>query len=100
MAEHYGVAVIPTRTAAPRDKAKAENGVLVAERWILARLRNRTFFSIGAVFVAFFALLAYVPAFADLVPYAHIVRDMGAPVAVIASIAALLVWKPAGEQQG
>jgi transposase len=47
MAEHYGVAVIPTRSAAPRDKAKAENGVLVAERWILARLRNRTFFSIG-----------------------------------------------------
>jgi transposase len=47
MAEHYGVAVIPTRTAAPRDKAKAENGVLVAERWILARLRNRTFFSIS-----------------------------------------------------
>jgi transposase len=47
MAEHYGVAVIPARTAAPRDKAKAENGVLVAERWILARLRNRTFFSIG-----------------------------------------------------
>jgi transposase len=47
MAEHYGVAVVPTRTAQPRDKAKAENGVLVAERWILARLRNRTFFSIG-----------------------------------------------------
>jgi transposase len=57
MAEHYGVAVIPTRTAAPRDKAKAENGVLVAERWILARLRNRTFFSMGELKEAIAELL-------------------------------------------
>lgn len=46
MSTHYGVAVIPARVRKPRDKAKAENGVLVVERWILARLRNRTFFSL------------------------------------------------------
>jgi len=47
LAEHYGVAVIPARTRKPKDKAKAEVGVQVAERWILARLRNRTFFSLA-----------------------------------------------------
>ncbi len=46
MAAHYGVAVIPARVARPRDKAKAEVGVQVVERWILARLRNRVFFSL------------------------------------------------------
>ena len=45
-AEHYGVGVIPTRVAKPRDNAKAENGVLQAQRRILATLRNRTFFSL------------------------------------------------------
>jgi len=47
MAEHYGVAVIPTRVRAPKDKAKVEAGVLIVERWILAALRNRTFFSLA-----------------------------------------------------
>jgi len=46
MAAHYGVAVMPTRAYKPRDKAKAEAGVLLAERWILARLRNRRFYSL------------------------------------------------------
>jgi len=46
MAQHYGVAVIPARVRKPRDKAKVEVGVQVVERWILAALRNRTFFSI------------------------------------------------------
>ena len=46
MGQHYAVAIIPTRSAKPRDKAKVENGVLVVERWILARLRNRQFFSL------------------------------------------------------
>jgi transposase len=46
MAEHYGVAVLPARPRRPRDKAKAEAAVLVAQRWIIARLRNRRFFSI------------------------------------------------------
>ncbi len=47
LAQHYGTAVIPTRSRKPRDKAKAEVGVQVVERWILARLRNRTFFSLA-----------------------------------------------------
>jgi transposase len=47
MAQHYDTAVIPARPISPRDKAKAETGVQVAERWILAALRNHTFFSIA-----------------------------------------------------
>ena len=47
MAAHYGVAVLPARAFRPRDKAKAESGVLIAERWILARLRNRRFSSVA-----------------------------------------------------
>lgn len=35
LARHYGVAVIPARPRRPRDKAKVEQGVLLAERWIL-----------------------------------------------------------------
>lgn len=44
---HYGVAVVPARPREPRDKAKAESGVLVAQRRILAALRNRSFFSLA-----------------------------------------------------
>jgi len=47
LAAHYGCAVIPARPRKPRDKAKVEQGVLLAERWILAGLRNRTFFSLA-----------------------------------------------------
>jgi len=47
MAAHYGTVVIPARVCKPRDKAKAEAGVLLVTRWILAALRNHTFFSIG-----------------------------------------------------
>jgi len=46
LAEHYGVAILPTRVRRARDKAKVENAVLLIERWILARLRNLTFFSL------------------------------------------------------
>ena len=46
LARHYGATVIPARVRKPRDKAKVEQGVLLAERWILAALRNRTFFSL------------------------------------------------------
>ena len=46
MAEHYNIAVIPTRVAKPRDKAKVENAVLQAQRRIIAALRNRLFFDI------------------------------------------------------
>jgi transposase len=46
LARHYGVAVIPARPRKPRDKAKVEQGVLLAERWILACLRDHVFFSL------------------------------------------------------
>ena len=49
MAAHYGSVVIPARPAKPRDKAKVEAGVLLAERWILASLRHHTFFSLAEV---------------------------------------------------
>jgi len=38
--------VIPARKRKPRDKAKAEQGVLLASRWILAALRHREFTSL------------------------------------------------------
>jgi hypothetical protein len=44
MALHYGVAVMPARPYKPRDKAKVENAVLPAERWVIAALRQRKFF--------------------------------------------------------
>lgn len=44
-AAHYGVAIIPARVRKPRDKAKVESGVQVVERWLLAPLRHRNFFS-------------------------------------------------------
>jgi transposase len=47
LATHYRTAILPTRTRKPRDKAKVEVAVLVVERWILARLRNRRFFSLA-----------------------------------------------------
>jgi transposase len=47
LSEHYGTVIIPARVAKPQDKAKVESGVLQVERWVLAPLRNRTFFSLG-----------------------------------------------------
>ena len=47
MAAHYGTGVLPARPRRPRDKAKVEVGVLIMERWILGRLRNRQFHSLG-----------------------------------------------------
>ena len=47
MAAHYGVSIIPARPYRPRDKAKVEAGVLLAERWIIARLRHQKFFSLA-----------------------------------------------------
>ncbi|MDA8250597.1 MAG: IS21 family transposase [Rhodospirillales bacterium] len=46
MAEHYGVGILPARPRKPRDKAKVEAGVRVAQSYILGRLRNVTFFSL------------------------------------------------------
>jgi transposase len=48
-ARHYGTAIVPARPAKPRDKAKVEVAVQVAERWILARLRNEPFFTLAAL---------------------------------------------------
>ena len=45
-AEHYRVAILPARPRKPRDKAKAEQGVLLVQRWILARLRHHRCFSL------------------------------------------------------
>jgi transposase len=47
LAQHYGTVVLPARPYKPRDKAKVEQGVLLAERWILAVLRDRVFTSLG-----------------------------------------------------
>ena len=47
MAAHYDTAVVPARPNKPRDKAKVEVAVQVATRWIIAKLRNRRFFSLG-----------------------------------------------------
>ena len=56
-ANHYGIAVIPARSRKPRDKAKVECGVLVVTRWILACLRNHTFFSLAELNTAIGELL-------------------------------------------
>jgi len=47
MAAHYGCAIMPTRSLKPQDKGLVENGVKLMQRWILARLRHHTFFSIA-----------------------------------------------------
>jgi transposase len=57
LAAHYGTAILPTRVRRPRDKAKVEAGVLVVERWILARLRNQRFLSLAELNAAIAALV-------------------------------------------
>jgi transposase len=47
MARHYGAVVIPARVGRPKDKPKVEAAVLLAERWIVAALRKRIFFSLA-----------------------------------------------------
>ena len=46
MAAHYNVAIIPARPLKPKDKSKAEGGVLLVERWIMAVLRHETFYTL------------------------------------------------------
>ena len=46
LAEHYDTAILPTRPRRPRDKAKVEVAVQIVQRFVLARLRNRRFFSL------------------------------------------------------
>ncbi len=62
MAAHYGVAVIPARSYKPRDKAKVEAGVLLAERWIMARVRNERFTSLAEANVEIARLAAWMNA--------------------------------------
>lgn len=57
MADHYATAILPTRPRRPRDKAKVENGVLVAKRWILSVLRHRVFHSLAEMNAAIRKLL-------------------------------------------
>ena len=57
LARHYGTAILPARPYKPRDKAAAELSVLLVERWILARLRNRQFFSLEELNAAIRELL-------------------------------------------
>lgn len=55
---HYGTAMLPARPRKPQDKAKVETGVLIVERWILARLRNHRFYSLGELNKAIKKLVA------------------------------------------
>lgn len=57
MAKHYGIVIVPARVRKPKDKSKAELAVLIVSRWILARLRKQTFFSIGEINAAISELL-------------------------------------------
>ena len=57
MGAHYGCAIVPARPKKPRDKAKVEVGVQIAQRWILACLRHRVFFSLDELNIAIAELL-------------------------------------------
>jgi len=57
LARHYATAVLPARPRRPKDKAKAEGGVLLVQRWVLARLRNQRFFSLDELNGAIAALM-------------------------------------------
>jgi transposase len=57
MAAHYGTAVLPTRPRRPRDKAKVEACVLIVERWLIGRLRDRRFYSLAELNTAIGELL-------------------------------------------
>lgn len=56
-AEHYGTVIFPARPYRPKDKSKAENGVKLAKRWILFRLRNEKFYSLADLNIAIGILL-------------------------------------------
>jgi transposase len=56
-AHHFGTVILPARPRKPQDKAKVEVGVQVVERWIMARLRHRQFFSVAELDAAVARLL-------------------------------------------
>jgi transposase len=49
LAAHYQTAIVPARPYKPKDKAKAEVAVQIVERWIMARLRHQTFFTLASL---------------------------------------------------
>jgi transposase len=49
LAEYYKFAVLPARVKKPKDKGAVENGVQNVERWVIAPLRKRQFFSLHEV---------------------------------------------------
>jgi len=57
LACHYDTIIIPARVRKPQDKSKAEIGVQVVSRWIIARLRKRQFFSLEDINEAIYQLL-------------------------------------------
>jgi len=57
LAEHYQVAILPARPYKPKDKSKVEVAVQIVERWILARLRHHSFFSLAELNQCIRALL-------------------------------------------
>src|SRR6202453_2551479 len=59
MAAHFGAAILPARPKRPRDKAKVEQAVLIVERWLLGRLRHRTFYSLADVNAAIADLMTH-----------------------------------------
>ena len=59
MAAHYGAAILPARPRRPRDKAKVEQAVLIVERWLLGRLRHRTFYGLADVNTAIADLMTH-----------------------------------------
>lgn len=69
MAAHYGVGVLPARPRRPRDKAKVEAGVRLAQTYILGRLRHRTFFSLAEANAAIAEVLDHLNG--------HVMRRLG-----------------------
>jgi len=57
LATYYGTTILPTRVRRPKDKAKVETAVLIVERWIVAALRHRTFFTLAELNAAIWDLL-------------------------------------------
>jgi transposase len=60
MADHYGAAILPARPRKPRDKAKVENCVRIVERYLLGRLRRRTFYSLAELNQAIQEMLLFI----------------------------------------
>ena len=59
MASHYNVTILPARPLKPKDKAKAENGVLIVERWIMGVIRKEVFYSLSQLNQRIKALLTW-----------------------------------------